>query len=461
MKLNPKILDARYYKYVNDITIKRINIYMPIGIGILLILMFLDFYIRNNIYAMYSRVPSILIALSLIILRNFKIKIGKSNLSLIYNIFFVSILLMMFAKFIIHIEETPTSLNVYGILIAIFILSLELRANLINTIIIYIAPLFSFIVIMFVFFNSHFNSNIKISLINIVIFIIVGFIINTVQNNFRFKAFTANYLLSVQKKELEDSNEELKVYQNHLNDLVKEKTISLHEALEKAKESDKLKTSFLLNISHEIRTPINAVEGFIEILSKKNKGIEKEFKIIDDNFNILIKTIEDILFLSKLHSENFKISRTKFHTKDFINETFSLLQKEIKKSGKEIIPILKFNKYDNYIIKSNEEYLQKALHYIIDNAIKFSNSGEIKLQCLKKDDKIIFKVSDNGQGISEEDLPHIFDNFRKFENNEILFRGVGIGMSIAKELMKKLNGEIRIESAINIGTSVEIVINPK
>ncbi|MCD4793083.1 MAG: HAMP domain-containing histidine kinase [Bacteroidales bacterium] len=456
MSNKSRMLELRYRKYINDITVKRINIIMIISISLLSLLMYSDLYIRENIIALYSRLPSFILAFVLIVLKNFKIKINISLLTTLYNYFLASIPIMMFAKYLIHIDSGTDSVNVLGIITALFIISLEIRTNLLYTIVIYIIPPILFLIILLSFFSV--TNEESHAFINVFLILIAGFTVNRVQNNFRYKAFEADYYLDIEKKKLEQSNEELKIYQEKLEELVEEKTISLQIALKKATESDKLKTSFLQNISHEIRTPINAVLGFMQVLSGKDKSIENEYQIINDNFNVLIKTIEDILFLSELQSEQFEIKKTEFFAQDFINNIYILLQNRIKKSFKKIKPVLDFNKNDNFLIEADGKLLKKAITYIIDNAVKFTDQGEIKLHISLNNENVNINIIDDGQGISEKDLPYIYDSFRKFEDKNTIFSGVGIGMSIAEKLISLLSGEIQISSEKGKGTSVKIVI---
>lgn len=454
-------LYLKYFSFVNLITKKRINTLIPISLFLLILLMFFDVYITKNTVAPYTRLLPISIGIILLVLRNTKIKITNNILTLIYNVFMSSILIMMLIKFNILFNSDYKYSNPVGIIIAIFIMSLEVRANLINSLIIYLLPFSIFVIHFYLKYSLFYTVDLSISFVNVVIFLIIGFFVNQVQNKYRLNLFKANYSLELEKIKLEHSNEELKVYQERLSDLVEKKTVSLQNALKKAKESDKLKTAFLRNVSHEIRTPINAVSGFLELLSNKDKGIEKEFKIINDNFEVLTNTIDNIIFLSKLEAEEKKFIPSKFQLAEFVNTSFEILKSKIILAEKNISSILEFNKYDNVIINSNKDYLEKVLILIFDNAVKFTDFGEIIFKCYKKNSNIFFEIKDTGSGISKKDLKNIFKTFSKFENKNNIFRGVGVGMSIVKKLVTILNGEIKIFSTQGLGTIIEIKIPQK
>ncbi len=451
MRNKSPILNLKYKKYINDITVKHLNIYVSMGIILLVLLMLLDFFIRKSPIAMCTRLPSVLLASIILFLNNFPKKKDKSLLTVLYHAFLVSIYVMMLAKFLVHFGDGFVSTNVLGIIIAVFIISLDLRTNTLKTTLIYLLPLFLFFIVFYLFFYSYFSKDFYTPLINILIFVFVGFVINKVQSNFRFKVFEANYFLDIEKEKLRQLNVKLE-------EIVEDKTKSLKLVLKKAKESDNLKTSFLQNISHEIRTPLNAVEGFIQILSNRYPNISKEYNIIKKSLDDLTKTIDDILLLSKLQVNESEINITNFNINDLINEMFIFLQNEIEFKSKNILPVLDFNKYEKITINADKDLLKKAIIFILENAVKFSESGEIKLACYKNDKRTVIKITDNGQGISEKDLLHVFDYFRKFEDKDNLYRGVGIGMSIAKGLIDLHSGYIKVNSKKGKGTSVEIFI---
>ncbi|MCF6367157.1 MAG: HAMP domain-containing histidine kinase [Bacteroidales bacterium] len=456
MKKESDIYRLRYRNYINDITEKRINSVVIISIFLLLFLCISDVFIRNNVNAIYTRIPPLLIGGILISLRNLKRFKRKSLLTSLYNFLLATLLAMMFAKYLIHLNSETESISISSIITAIFIVSLEIRTNLVYTILIYLIPFILFFIVLFSFFSA--TKEQLLPFINVFIMIIVGFSINRIQNNLRYKNFKSGFLLNVEKQKLFEKNKELQNYQNKLQDLVEEKTKSLQIALKKVKESDELKTSFLQNISHEIRTPMNAVLGFVHLLSEKNKEAEKEFEIIDKNLRQLLKTIDDIILLSELQTKQFKITPVKFAVNSFMKSQCESTKKNIEENLKPILVSYKKDAENDIKIKTDKDILSKIFSYILENAVKFSDSGEIKLSYKIENNQIIFIISDNGIGISDKNLLFVFDLFRKFENSNNIFRGVGIGLSIAKELTNILNGKITIKSKEKKGTTVEIIL---
>ncbi|NOZ34488.1 MAG: HAMP domain-containing histidine kinase [Chlorobi bacterium] len=455
MKKNKEIINLRYKRYIAEITAKRLKTLMPVSVIIFSLLIVSDIFIRHSIFAVYSR----LIPLSLAVFLFFyniirpKFSIGKTVL---YNIFLASIPAMMYAKYLIHYGTGTETTNIIGIIVTIFIISMEVRADILNSLLIYLVPPIFFAIILLRFYPV--TSQEWQSLINILLTLAVGFFINKVQNNFRFKAYQSNILLNIEKKKLENAVEELNIYKNKLEDMVEKKTLTLKYALEKAKESDALKTQFLLNISHELRTPMNAVIGFNDLLLKKNPEFKKEYQIIEQNLNTLLVTIENIILLSQLQSGQASIEISQFSVNEFNNEIFEELKEKIKISAKPVKT--KFNNEINEVLFFNfdKEKCKIVFTQIFDNAVKYTEKGEITLQCKKENNNLKYTISDTGIGISDKELPHIFDTFRKIEKKDKLFGGTGIGLSISKNIVTLLKGNISVKSSQNKGTVISVVI---
>ncbi len=450
------ITNIRYQSYITEITAKRLKTLMPVTITILTFLIISDIFLRHNNYAVYTRIPSLLLAVFLYLFNKFQPKYNTSKVVL-YNIFLASIPAMMFAKFLIHYGEGTETTNIIGIIVSIFIISLEIRADLFNTLLTYIIPPVIFVIILIFFYNL--TPEEWQSLINILLTLIIGFSVNRVQNNFRFKAYQSNYLLSIEKFKLEKAIDELNKYKNRLEDMVEKKTLTLKYALEKAKESDALKTQFLRNISHELRTPMNAVLGFNGLIAHKYPEFNKEYKIIEQNLNTLLTTIENIILLSQLKSGQTNIEIREFNVKEFNNELILELKDKIKFAEKPIKVVFNNEIKENLLLKSDKEKYKIIFLQIFDNAVKYTEKGSITISCKKENNNFLqYSIFDTGIGISKKELPHIFDTFRKFEKKDKLFGGTGIGLSITKNLLTLLNGKISAKSNNEQGTTITLTL---
>lgn len=239
----------------------------------------------------------------------------------------------------------------------------------------------------------------------------------------------------------------------------------LEEKLNEAKEASLEKTRFLSNMSHDIRTPISSMMGYINL--SKTHIDNKDLVIgyldkIENNCKQLISIINDVLDISRIESGKASIDEYQQSLYSIIDEVKDLIE-PIAKSREQNF---KINiEAENEEILADGVRLVKILSNILTNAVKYTHRcGNIDFN-IQKDNEItkegyigyIFKISDNGVGISEEFLPHIFDPFERENDREIAaIQGTGLGLSIAKELTKMLSGELIVESEKYKGTSVTI-----
>ncbi len=242
----------------------------------------------------------------------------------------------------------------------------------------------------------------------------------------------------------------------------KKKEVELQDALEIAESSKKTKERFLGNMSHEIRTPISGVLGMAQLL--QSTGLTVEQKEYVDSIKLsaenLLLIINDILEFNKVTTGDIEIDHKPFP----LAKSFSDVKKEVENRASEKNLSLEF-----YIDDSLPEQvlgdggkLKQVLIHLLDNAIKFTNEGSIKLHAYElrsTEDEVTVqvKVLDSGIGIPEEHLGTIFDSFNQASKvTTHKFGGTGLGLSIAYKLITQLEGEIEVESKENEGTTVTI-----
>ena len=238
---------------------------------------------------------------------------------------------------------------------------------------------------------------------------------------------------------------------------IKEVENQLIEAKEKAEEADNLKTAFLSNMSHEIRTPLNAIVGFTELLSKHNINENDRNKYSDyikHNSKLLLNLINDIVDVSKIEANQIKITKELLNLKPVFKELYQMFIKEntLNPNVKFILDI----KDDDIILNTDEFRLRQIVTNLLNNAIKFTNDGEISFGYYTKNDKLIIFVKDTGEGINKEFVSKIFTRFFKLgalTNNK---SGTGLGLSIVKSLTELLGGKIDVISEKYVGTEFEI-----
>jgi PAS domain S-box-containing protein len=227
-------------------------------------------------------------------------------------------------------------------------------------------------------------------------------------------------------------------------------------AMKKAKESDNLKTAFLQNMSHEIRTPLNGILGFSKLLNSENLSRED---IIDYTSAIslsgkrLLEVVNDILDISRIQTGQVIIENNQFS----INSIFTDLQQFFSPNAnlKNISLNCHLSEDDNTTIISDETKLYQILSNLINNSLKFTETGSIDYGYEFKENIIHFFVKDSGIGISSEFFDKIFERFTQGDMSISRgYEGAGLGLSICKGLVELLGGEIWIESEINKGTTV-------
>jgi len=227
---------------------------------------------------------------------------------------------------------------------------------------------------------------------------------------------------------------------------------------DKADESNRLKSAFLANMSHEIRTPMNGIIGFAQFLSDPNitkEKLKKYSEIIIKSGNHLLALINDIIDISKIESGKLSINKAKVNINVLINELQVFFQSYIEKANKTAINLEISTPLPNEkaSIKTDPVRLKQILTNLINNAIKFTKKGSIKIGYQVNDKTLIFYVKDTGIGVKKERQKIIFKRFRQASGTtEKLYGGTGLGLSISKACVEKLGGKIWLDSEFGKGS---------
>ncbi|MCX7832748.1 MAG: PAS domain-containing protein [Ignavibacteria bacterium] len=231
----------------------------------------------------------------------------------------------------------------------------------------------------------------------------------------------------------------------------------LRKAKEKAEEASRVKSNFLANMSHELRTPLVGILGFSEILSKESNDPEvKQFaEYIHNSGMRLLETVNLILDLSKIESDKLYISMKRSDVLPLIDEIVNLFSVAAKNKN---LYLRKETNLKSLFIKNDEILLRSAISNLVNNAIKFTEKGGIIIRAeveQKKDDNFaVIKVIDTGIGIPKESLNVIFEEFRQVsEGPSRSFEGSGLGLTITKKFVEKMNGTIEVESELGKGST--------
>ncbi len=252
-------------------------------------------------------------------------------------------------------------------------------------------------------------------------------------NQLRMREFMTRYELDENKKMLEESNRKLV-------------------------ELDKTKTSFFANISHELRTPLTLLIAPLETFQREKGHLfdgetRSTLKIMEDNALRLLKLINDLLDLVKLESGRMETRKEPLKIPEFLKGITLSVQgaardKKINLScsvGENLGSVL-----------ADRDKLEKILLNLLFNSVKFTPSGgKIELSAQEEGTSLILKVTDTGMGISEKDLPHIFNRFWQADSSaQRKYQGTGIGLSLVKELVEIQGGMVTAESRLGEGTTM-------
>ncbi|KGM07156.1 hypothetical protein LP43_0764 [Methylophaga thiooxydans] len=234
----------------------------------------------------------------------------------------------------------------------------------------------------------------------------------------------------------------------------------LHAAIRTAKLANEAKSRFLANMSHELRTPLNGVIGIADLLGETSLSHQQlDFvNIMRNSANTLLGLIENVLDISKIEAGKITISQQNFDLHALINNTVQLQTAMGEAKGLQVSHCIDSDIDSNLV--GDPQHLRQVLINLMGNAIKFTDSGTVKLLIKQSDTatipnkmKVRFEVKDSGIGISDEHIGKIFENFTQVDTgNSVKYQGTGLGTTISKQLVELMGGEIGVESELGVGT---------
>jgi signal transduction histidine kinase/CheY-like chemotaxis protein len=280
--------------------------------------------------------------------------------------------------------------------------------------------------------------------------------------------FTYNYInKQIISNEL---NEQIEMATTDLRqnlDLLEEKNVQL--AIEKKKLDDKNKqqSEFIANISHEIRSPLNGILGFANLLSESvlNATQQNYIKMIHTTSSELLITLNDLLDYSKIEAGKLAFNQTPFNLTRCIEELLTHIMPHAFKKDLEIIPILSQEIPSNLI--GDPVRIKQVLTNLIDNAIKFTEHGHVLISTTLLESaldsvSVCINITDTGMGIHPDEQSLLFNPFHQANPNIVKrFGGSGLGLAICKKIIEAMNGKIELTSKLNFGTTFSIYLKFK
>ncbi len=223
-----------------------------------------------------------------------------------------------------------------------------------------------------------------------------------------------------------------------------------------AEDSSNLKTIFLANIAHETRTPANIISGHVQMIQSglHPEKLDSYLAAIYKNTGKLLDIIDDIVELSKIESGQIKLRHEICSINSIIEDAYAYLCDIHEEAGKklELKRCEQFNEYESLIYADNQ-YISQVLKKLLTNAVTFTQKGYIELGARFEDQKLVFYVEDTGIGIPKEKINIIFERFRQADEGMARqYGGNGLGLAIANELVKRMGGELNVESTVAKGS---------
>lgn len=228
---------------------------------------------------------------------------------------------------------------------------------------------------------------------------------------------------------------------------LKETEAELIQARDKAEMMDRLKSAFLANMSHEIRTPLNAIVGFSDLLADTEDIEERReySNIVRENNELLLQLISDILDLSKIEAGTFEFTTGDVDVNMLCEDIVRSMQMKIKENVELV--------FDQHLpschLMSDRNRIHQVISNFVNNAIKFTSEGSIRVGYERKGDELEFYVEDTGVGIDKEYQSQIFERFVKLNT---FVHGTGLGLSICQSIVEQLGGRIGVDSELGKGS---------
>ena len=225
----------------------------------------------------------------------------------------------------------------------------------------------------------------------------------------------------------------------------------LVKARDKAEASDRLKSAFLANMSHEIRTPLNAIVGFSSLLTSTENAVEKELynSLIGHNNKLLLNLINDVIDLSKIESGYLELRPDWVNLTELLDESVAEYAHQVP-SGVELLT--NYPAHDS-LVELDSLRIKQILSNFLSNALKNTTTGHVEVFYEVDHQSVRIGVKDTGRGIPQNMLEKIFERFEKLDS---FAQGAGLGLSICKLIVEKMNGRVLVDSQLGIGTTFVI-----
>ena len=240
-----------------------------------------------------------------------------------------------------------------------------------------------------------------------------------------------------------------------------ERTQALTIANEKLGEASRLKSQFLANVNHELRTPVSAIIGYARLVLRATEGKISQLQTENlrdllRNAERLLNQIDSLLKFSKIEAGKMEVSVQPVNVSEVIQGALSTIEPTLNGGSVRIIRAIA---PDIPAMSTDREKLRQILLNLLDNAVKFTQRGEIKIATSQQNGSLQLVVSDTGIGIPKEELNKIFEEFHRGDSSgNKNYRGTGLGLAIVKQFVNLLGGEVAVESEVGKGSVFTVTL---
>ncbi|WP_320047700.1 HAMP domain-containing sensor histidine kinase [uncultured Ilyobacter sp.] len=250
----------------------------------------------------------------------------------------------------------------------------------------------------------------------------------------------------------------LMILKNEINKR-KKAEIKLLETKRELENALNIKTAFLANVSHELKTPLTAVMGFTKLLMKREENPKKQqlLENIQVAGNTLVTFIDNILDLSKLEAGKVELKYIRINLRNMVDNIERICNGLNK--GRNVFFIMNVTEKVPKYFMGDEVRLTEVILNLVNNAFKFTKAGKVEVKFDSYDEKLFISITDTGMGIPRDKLSSIFERYHQLDLNEnIEKKGFGLGLTIVKEIVDMMEGEIEVKSEYKEGTTFKITI---
>jgi two-component system phosphate regulon sensor histidine kinase PhoR len=232
--------------------------------------------------------------------------------------------------------------------------------------------------------------------------------------------------------------------------------VTLHDITE-FRALEKTKKDFVINVSHELKTPLTAIKGFVETIVPRAEEENRPYlEIIRRNTDRMIAIVEDLLTLSQLEERGMKIEKSEVHVRPLAENILRIFEKRALEKG---LALVLEAPTDLPALRADPLQVEGLLLNLVDNAVKYTDKGSVTVRLAAREGRLAIEVEDTGIGIDSGHLPHIFERFYVVDKSRSKkLGGTGLGLSIVKHIVLAHQGTVSVKSRLGEGTTISVLL---